>query len=137
MKYHTQFACLDEECRTIVVGHGCRLDGIRCPRCDGLVVPRDFKPKQKIDAPLLKITLEDINSVPLVTYKGEEIKGKINVSFDWETDTQEINPTYIFLKFADPESEQGDVKSIIHNEPREKVTLYADGEPIDVILCDK
>lgn len=45
MKHELQFECLDEFCKTIVVGHGCRMDGIRCPRCDGPVVPRPFKPK--------------------------------------------------------------------------------------------
>lgn len=36
---------------------------------------------------LLIIALKDESSVPKVFYKGEEIKFKTNISFDWETDT--------------------------------------------------
>lgn len=37
--------------------------------------------------PLLVITLQDEQSDPVVIYKGEEVKRKLNVSFEWETDT--------------------------------------------------
>ncbi|UII58109.1 hypothetical protein LS684_21025 (plasmid) [Cytobacillus spongiae] len=37
---------------------------------------------------LLKIELPDINSVPKVFYKGEEINLKQDVYFHWETDTE-------------------------------------------------
>ncbi len=36
---------------------------------------------------LLVIELQDESSAPKVFYKGEEIKLKANVFFDWETDT--------------------------------------------------
>jgi hypothetical protein len=35
--------------------------------------------------PLLTIELENENSVPKVFYKGEEIKNKIKVGFNWDT----------------------------------------------------
>ncbi|PWA08647.1 hypothetical protein DCC39_14510 [Pueribacillus theae] len=41
-----------------------------------------LKPK-----PLLTIELQDENSVPKVFYKGEEVKSKKNILFDWETST--------------------------------------------------
>lgn len=36
---------------------------------------------------LLVIELEDESSVPKVFYKGEKIKLKTNIFFDWDTDT--------------------------------------------------
>jgi hypothetical protein len=39
---------------------------------------------------LLEIKLPDINSVPQVFYKGQEITKKVRVSFDWETNGPEI-----------------------------------------------
>lgn len=36
---------------------------------------------------LLVINLQDETSVPKVFYKGEEITNKVNVFFDWDTDT--------------------------------------------------
>lgn len=34
---------------------------------------------------LLVIEVSDINSVPVITYKGKELMGKIAVSYDWVT----------------------------------------------------
>ena len=42
------------------------------------------------DPSLFIIILETETSVPKVFYKGEEILYKKNVSFDWETDTDEM-----------------------------------------------
>ncbi|WP_440894959.1 hypothetical protein ACS127_10320 [Amphibacillus sp. Q70] len=39
--------------------------------------------------PLLTIELQDESSVPTVIYKGEEVKYKRNIRFDWETDTDQ------------------------------------------------
>ncbi|AEB25234.1 MULTISPECIES: hypothetical protein [Bacillus amyloliquefaciens group] len=36
---------------------------------------------------MLQITLDEINSIPEVYYKGEKITKRIKVSFDWETAT--------------------------------------------------
>lgn len=35
--------------------------------------------------PLLTIELQNESSVPRVFYKGKEVTGKVNVSFDWDT----------------------------------------------------
>lgn len=37
---------------------------------------------------LLTIELDEYDSVPRVMYQGEEIKGKIHISFDWKTDDE-------------------------------------------------
>lgn len=67
--------------------------------------------------PLLQIELADINSVPTVFYKGEEINGKIKVSFDWETnDEVGHNPTHIHIEHVDSDSKGIDTKTIQHNK---------------------
>lgn len=38
---------------------------------------------------LLTIELHDESSVPKVFYKGKEVTKKVNVSFDWQTETDE------------------------------------------------
>lgn len=43
-----------------------------------------WEPNRK---PLLTIELEDMNSVPVVKYKGEELGHKTYVKFDWERKT--------------------------------------------------
>lgn len=55
MKDKVQFECLDEHCRTVVIGHGCRMDGISCPRCDGPVIARPFKPQKKVSEDALYV----------------------------------------------------------------------------------
>lgn len=39
----------------------------------------------RVEEPLLKIMLDDVDSVPTVLYKGEEIGGKIVADFSWRT----------------------------------------------------
>lgn len=69
------------------------------------------------DAPLLQITLDDINSVPAVYYNGEQIDKKIRVSFDWKTsDCCNEYPTYIKLEHADKDSKGFDIKTTQHNQ---------------------
>lgn len=46
MKPDTQNECIDEHCKTVVIGKGIYMDGISCPRCDGPVIQKPFKPKQ-------------------------------------------------------------------------------------------
>lgn len=48
-KHDIQYQCLDEHCRTVVVGNGKLMDGIRCPRCDSPVVSQPFKPRERIN----------------------------------------------------------------------------------------
>ena len=46
MKPKFQLECIDKECRTITIAKGNEhLDGIRCPRCNGPVLSKPFKPK--------------------------------------------------------------------------------------------
>lgn len=46
-QYKHQYECLDEHCKTITLDFRNR-DGLRCPKCNGPVVPMPFKPIQKI-----------------------------------------------------------------------------------------
>lgn len=50
---------------------------------------------------LLVIQLDKFGDVPKVFYKGEELKGKVSISFDWETKTdKEPGKTNIELVYA-------------------------------------
>lgn len=41
-----------------------------------------------MEKPLLVIEVQDLNSVPIVKYKGEEITGKVHVEYMWHTKTE-------------------------------------------------
>lgn len=58
--------------------------GLVCAACKCSVKKTNDKTEQ---APLLTIELQDESSVPKVFYKGEEVKLKQHVFFDWDTDT--------------------------------------------------
>lgn len=82
--------CLDCGRHEVVDSFYC--DGLRC-KCGGgykaireTTLPLTINSRSKRN-PLLTIELENDTSVPKVFYKGEEITNKINVQFDWETDT--------------------------------------------------
>lgn len=77
-------------------------DIIPCPKCKGSFVDVWEKEKyasdikeiegitinidaRKANPPLLTIELENESSVPKVFYKGEEVKHKANILFDWDT----------------------------------------------------
>lgn len=100
MNYKRQCECVDDNCRTVFVGPDNRLDGIRCPRCEGPVNVRPFEQQKKndevlgiakaaksalINNTLLLIALESEVSVPKVFYKGEEINLKKEILFHWES----------------------------------------------------
>ncbi|MCA1029387.1 hypothetical protein LCM23_25580 [Cytobacillus kochii] len=70
------------------------------------------------EQPLLQIELQDINSVPRVIYKGEEIKNKMEVAFEWDTGTIEAyTPAYVRIKHWDKEVDKRmNSKTIQHNE---------------------
>jgi hypothetical protein len=56
--------------------------------------------------PLLVIELNELNGVPKVFYKGEEITKKLHVGFDWHTRTDRIKYGSPFIDieyFADNE----------------------------------
>ncbi|WBY35472.1 hypothetical protein [Bacillus amyloliquefaciens] len=65
-------------------------------------------------APLLQIELDDINSVPRVFYKGEQIGEIINADFSYVTNTELMNPTHIDIEYMDKDSKCG-TKAIVYN----------------------
>ncbi len=71
------------------------------------------------ETPILSIELTNMGDVPKVLYKGEEIKGKVNVSFDWGT--KEVwgeDNTYFNIKHADGERDNPstlNVREIYHS----------------------
>ncbi|KIN36211.1 hypothetical protein [Bacillus subtilis] len=69
---------------------------------------------RKANPQLLKIELDDIDSVPRVYYKGEQIKEIINTDFSYLTNTELINPTHIDIEYMDADSKFG-TKAIVHN----------------------
>ncbi len=71
------------------------------------------------EQPLLAITLSDIDSVPVVQYKGKPIDNKIRVSVDWVTNT---DGTYIHIEHVEPDEVRGNTKIIQHNHPIVKAT---------------
>lgn len=50
--------------------------------------------------PYLKIILDEVDSIPKVFYKGEEIKSKQEVIFHWETDTAMLGGTTIEIEYV-------------------------------------
>ncbi|GEM_PF-2981588 len=73
--------------------------------------------------PLLAITLSDIDSVPVVQYKGKQIDNKIRVSVDWVTNTENrTDGTYIHIEHVEPDEVRGNTKIIQHNHPIVKAT---------------
>ncbi|GAB6614076.1 hypothetical protein bcgnr5406_25140 [Bacillus cereus] len=70
------------------------------------------------EKPLLAITLSDIDSVPVVQYKGKPIDNKIRVSVDWATNTDKrTDMTYIHIEHVEPDEVRGNTKVIQHNHP--------------------
>jgi len=72
------------------------VDGMNCIECGERCYPMglaEWYPlaglkrytRSKVKDPLLTISVYDLNSVPVVTYKGKEIEGKISISYDWLT----------------------------------------------------
>lgn len=52
--------------------------------------------------PLLVIEVQDLNSVPVIRYKGEVVTGKKAVEYFWRTKTAEDNGEHKFeLKYVD------------------------------------
>jgi len=100
------------------------IEYFKCKHCDKLTINSTSK---KIDTcvfclgkvnPLINIELDDINSVPKVFYKGKEIDGKMRVSFDWETDSDELTNTYIHIEHFE-DKDRANTLSITHNRPIE------------------
>ncbi|GAB6483455.1 hypothetical protein bcgnr5371_57690 [Bacillus cereus] len=77
--------------------------------------------------PLMTITLSDIDSVPVVYYKGEWIDKKVRVGFDWETRSiDKINKTYIHIEHVPSDNKRCNTEIIQHNHPivKEEVEFY-------------
>lgn len=87
------------------------LDRFICPECKrGSDTPRN---------PLLSIVLDDINSMPTVHYKGEEITFKQRIVLDWETaDEHGLKPTYLHIEHLDSDRKAMNSKIIQHNHSR-------------------
>lgn len=83
--------------------------------------------------PLLVITLSDIDSNPVVRYKGEQIDRKLRVAFDWEAQSiDKINRTYIHIELVPADNKRFNTEIIQHNHPivKEEVEFYyVDGRP--------
>ncbi|WP_225989735.1 hypothetical protein [Bacillus cereus] len=81
--------------------------------------------------PLVTITLEDIDVMPMVHYKGEQIDRKVRVSFDWVTNTDKLTEgTYIHIEHVPSDNKRCNTKVIQHNHPIVKEEMefyYGDG----------
>jgi hypothetical protein len=96
-----------------------------CPKCNGAFVDafKLAKYKQLDDTdvneePLLTITLTDIDAVPVVHYKGEQIERNVRVTFDWETrSTKKIDMTYIHIEHVPVDNKRLNTEIIQHNHP--------------------
>ncbi|MED0945394.1 hypothetical protein [Bacillus mycoides] len=158
MEIKQRVECMDGNCRTVVTGP-C-LDELSCPECGGPTLPKPFTAKEivvpvNIDAtkvlemikkitnvtneltnkeePLLQIVQSDINSVPVVLYKGGEIEGEVRVSFDWKTNNQ--SGPYIHIEHVDDITERINTKIIQHNHPivGEVLSKFSTEELIEVL----
>ncbi|ANN30902.1 hypothetical protein A9498_04075 [Bacillus thuringiensis serovar coreanensis] len=68
--------------------------------------------------PLLQIVLSDIDSVPIVYYKGKQIDRKLRVAFDWESKSvDKINRTYIHIEHVPSDNKRCNTEIIQHKHP--------------------
>lgn len=105
------YHCL--RCHRENVGYG--LDGGYCGFCRGPLMPLTSK-EQK--SKLLVIELDEYGSVPRVFYRGEEIKKKIKVLFDWRTkDEKHSGLSNIEIEYADHENDLPVCKAIKLSNP--------------------
>lgn len=91
-------------------------DIIPCPKCNGSFIDAWVKHKyaRNNNKPLLIIELEDEHSTPKVLYKGEEIKAKVKINFDWRTkELRDLGGLEFNLEY-------GDDKGITHKVGRKK-----------------
>lgn len=119
-KYHSQ----EDEYQEVTV----------CPKCNGAFVDMfklgKYKQSDNTKAdeePLLTITLTDIDSVPIVHYKGKPIDRKLRVAFDWESQSiDKINRTYIHIEHVPSDNKRCNTEIIQHNHPiaKEHVELF-------------
>ncbi|EOP94820.1 hypothetical protein IGM_01252 [Bacillus cereus HuB4-4] len=94
-----------------------------CPKCSGAFVDayklgkyKQLDHTKSNEEPLVTITLTDIDAVPVVLYKGEEIKGKARVSFDWKTDGHyHKSGPYIHIEHVEDSMKCINTRLIQHN----------------------
>ncbi|PEX95880.1 hypothetical protein CN465_11925 [Bacillus cereus] len=68
--------------------------------------------------PLLTIMLSDIDSNPVVHYKGKQIDRKLRVVFDWASDTDKVcYMNYIHIEHVDVDNKRCNSTVIQHNQP--------------------
>ena len=119
---HAKYMCLSCDHSERVVGKKGEYQEVRlCPRCNGLYVDKwklskykHLKNEQKVKGNLLVIELRDETAVPKVFYEGEEITGKVRISFDWETKTEELGSggTEYNIEYADAKDGEAIKKGI-------------------------
>jgi hypothetical protein len=56
--------------------------------------------------PLLEIRVDDMDSVPVIYYKGKPIKAKVSISYDWHTRTEQPGKQSIRIVHYDEEHKQ-------------------------------
>lgn len=83
------YYCMDDLCKWTIETNE-ELDALRCPVCDGLTNSKSGVLEARIAKdkglnPLLAIVVEDMDSVPVVKYKGNTLSGKVSVSYGWDT----------------------------------------------------
>ncbi|HDR7801709.1 TPA: hypothetical protein QCY03_005596 [Bacillus tropicus] len=92
-----------------------------CPKCNGAFVDmwklEKYKQSNESVEPLLQIVLSDINAVPVLLYKGEEIKQKIRINFDWKTNINRQSGAYIHIEHGEVDEKSINTKIIQHNHP--------------------
>lgn len=63
--------------------------------------------------PLLIIEVADMDSVPVIRYKGQEISNKVSVSYDWKTRTSVVGEHDLTINFFD--ENDPDIQTIREN----------------------
>lgn len=70
------------------------------------------------DEHLLQIVLSDIDSVPIVHYKGKQIDRKLHVAFDWKSKSvDKFDMTYIHIEHVPSDNKRLNTEIIQHNHP--------------------
>ncbi|PFK02668.1 hypothetical protein COI98_32800 [Bacillus cereus] len=64
------------------------------------------------------MVLSDIDSVPIVYYKGKQIDRKLRVAFDWESKlVDKFDMTYIHVEHVPANNKRLNTEIIQHNHP--------------------
>jgi hypothetical protein len=70
------------------------------------------------DKPLITITLDQIDSVPVVVYRGEAVTRLVDVHLHYITDDKDVKPTYINIEHYEI-SKYPNTINIVHNKDME------------------